>query len=170
MSNYQVTLRALLKRDKSLIYEWKKDSDLRKMLGTIYPISEIEHENWFEKKAVDSKLKTFVIELSNGEAIGLTGYNSLDLINRNAEIFIFIAKGDHQGKGFGTVAMEEIINFSFNHLNLHMIYLNVFSYNKRAIKLYEKLGFKVDGCLRESKYLNGVYYDNIIMSLLGNEE
>ena len=45
-----------------------------------------------------------------------------------------------------------------------MLYLEVFSYNENATEMYEKLGFKQDGILRQSKYQDGQYYDKIIMS------
>ncbi|WP_130297313.1 GNAT family N-acetyltransferase [Fictibacillus sp. BK138] len=46
------------------------------------------------------------------------------------------------------------------------IAINVFSYNERAIKAYQKLGFMIEGTLREDLYFNGNYHDNILMGLL----
>ncbi|RIM93998.1 GNAT family N-acetyltransferase, partial [Staphylococcus shinii] len=100
---------------------------------------------------------------------GLLGFNHVDWINRNAEIFIFIGEASQQGMGIGKQAMQLLIDFSRNNLNLHMLYLNVFSYNYGAIKMYEKIGFSIDGRLRESKFSKGKYHDTIIMSKLLNE-
>ncbi|RIL69394.1 N-acetyltransferase, partial [Staphylococcus devriesei] len=71
---------------------------------------------------------------------------------------------NYWGKGYGKEALKLLINFAFNSLNLHMLYLEVFSYNENATKMYEKLGFNQDGILRQSKYQDGQYYDKIIMS------
>ncbi|WP_142992011.1 GNAT family N-acetyltransferase, partial [Staphylococcus haemolyticus] len=89
---------------------------------------------------------------------------NLDWVNRNSELFIYIGDEEYWGKGYGTQALELIIKFAFNNLNLHMLYLEVFSYNKNATKTYERLGFKQDGILRQSKFQDGKYYDKIIMS------
>lgn len=56
-----------------------------------------------------------------------------------------IGDSKNQGKGIGTFAVKEILNHGFNNLNLNRIQLNVLNYNHRAIKLYEKCGFKLEG-------------------------
>ena len=108
--------------------------------------------------------RMFVIDLDNKKSIGIVGFKNLDWVNRNSELFIYIGDEEYWGKGYGTQALELIIKFAFNKLNLHMLYLEVFSYNKNATKTYERLGFKQDGILRQSKFQDGKYYDKIIMS------
>lgn len=164
----KVSLRALKNEDEMLILKWKSNEELREMLGTVYPISELEHKQWFENKMLEKNNKNFVIEVNN-QAKGLLGFNQIDWINRNAEIFIFIGEASQQGMGIGKQAMQQLIDFSRNNLNLHMLYLNVFSYNYGAIKMYEKIGFSIDGRLRESKFSKGKFHDTIIMSKLLNE-
>ncbi|WP_436938452.1 UDP-4-amino-4,6-dideoxy-N-acetyl-beta-L-altrosamine N-acetyltransferase [Staphylococcus xylosus] len=164
----KVSLRALRNEDEKLILKWKSNEELREMVGTVYPISELEHKQWFENKMVEKNNKNFVIEYNN-QAKGLLGFNQIDWINRNAEIFIFIGEASQQRMGIGKQAMEQLIDISRNNLNLHMLYLNVFSYNYGAIKMYEKIGFSIDGRLRECKFSKGKYYDTIIMSKILNE-
>ncbi|MDW4440332.1 GNAT family protein [Staphylococcus saprophyticus] len=164
----QVSLRALKSEDEKLILKWKSNKELREMLGTLYPISELEHKQWFENKMLERNNKNFIIE-QNDQAKGLLGYNQIDWVNRNAEVFIFIGEASQQGRGIGKQAMQQLIDFSRDDLNLHMIYLNVFSYNSGAIKMYGKLGFNIDGQLRESKFSKGKYHDTIIMSKLLKE-
>ncbi|WP_182467419.1 UDP-4-amino-4,6-dideoxy-N-acetyl-beta-L-altrosamine N-acetyltransferase [Staphylococcus cohnii] len=164
----RVSLRALKNEDEKLILKWKSNEELREMLGTVYPISELEHMKWFENKMMEKNNKNFIIE-QNDQAKGLLGFNQIDWINRNAEIFIFIGETSQQGMGIGKQAMQQLIDFSRKNLNLHMLYLNVFSYNSGAIKMYEKIGFNIDGRLRESKFNKGKYHDTIIMSKLLNE-
>jgi RimJ/RimL family protein N-acetyltransferase len=52
---------------------------------------------------------------------------------------------------------------------MHRIYLHVYSHNKRAKRAYEKLGFVVEGTMRESYFRDGRYYDTIVMAVLENE-
>lgn len=163
MMDKTIYLKGLKKIDSDLIYTWKENENLRQTIGTVFPISEYEHEKWFEKKMLDSSSKLFSISYDD-IVVGLIGYNHIDYINRNAEIFIFIGDEKYRGKGIGTQALQKIINFSKNNLNLHMIYLYVFSNNEKAINLYKSLEFQSDGILRESKYVEGKYIDILIMS------
>lgn len=141
-----------------------KNEKLRYLIGTVYPITELEHENWFQNRMLEKDNRMFVIDLDNEKSIGIVGFKNLDWVNRNSELFIYIGDEEYWGKGYGTQALELIIKFAFNNLNLHMLYLEVFSYNKNATKTYERLGFKQDGILRQSKFQDGKYYDKIIMS------
>nr|WP_231558770.1 GNAT family protein [Brevibacillus thermoruber] len=87
----------------------------------------------------------------------------------NANIRIAITSREHQGRGLGTEAMRLLLDYGFGILNLHRIELNVFSYNARAIRAYEKLGFQREGVQREALYYNHQYHDSIIMSILEDE-
>ncbi|HDV4355420.1 TPA: GNAT family N-acetyltransferase [Staphylococcus aureus] len=160
----QINLRALKKSDSDLILNWMKNDKLRYLIGTTFPVTELEHENWFQNKMLEKDNRIFVIELESEAAIGIVGFKNLDWINSNSELFIYIGDENYWGKGFGKEALKLLINFAFSSLNLHMLYLEIFSYNDNATKMYEKLGFKQDGVLRQSKYQNGQYYDKIIMS------
>lgn len=160
----QINLRALKKSDSNLILNWMKNEKLRYLIGTVYPITELEHENWFQNRMLEKDNRMFVIDLDNKKSIGIVGFKNLDWVNRNSELFIYIGDEEYWGKGYGTQALELIIKFAFNNLNLHMLYLEAFSYNKNATKTYERLGFKQDGILRQSKFQDGKYYDKIIMS------
>ena len=131
----QINLRALKKSDSNLILNWMKNEKLRYLIGTVYPITELEHENWFQNRMLEKDNRMFVIDLDNEKSIGIVGFKNLDWVNRNSELFIYIGDEEYWGKGYGTQALELIIKFAFNNLNLHMLYLEVFSYNKNATKL-----------------------------------
>ena len=72
-------------------------------------------------------------------------------------------------KGYGTEATKLMLNHAFNNLNLNRIYLKVLEDNPRAIKIYDKCGFKKEGVLRSAVYKNGSYKNLIIMSILKEE-
>nr|WP_206076217.1 GNAT family protein [Marinitoga lauensis] len=71
--------------------------------------------------------------------------------------------------GYGTEAMKLLVNFIFDEMNINKVKLHVFSFNKRAIRSYEKVGFKVEGVLREQIFREGKYHDEIIMGILRRE-
>lgn len=108
----------------------------------------------------------FAIHTLEGQYIGMADYRDVEKIKRSCTIGITIGEKDYWGKGYGTDAIKVLIEFLFNRVNLRRIQLDTWSGNKRAISAYSKCGFKVEGTLRESEYIEGKYYDTIIMGLL----
>ena len=80
----QINLRALKKSDSNLILEWMKNDKLRYLIGTVYPITELEHENWFENRMLEKDNRLFIIEIDNEIPIGVIGFKNLDWVNRNS--------------------------------------------------------------------------------------
>lgn len=74
-----------------------------------------------------------------------------------------------RNKGYGTEAIQLILDYGFNYLNLNNIKLDVLSFNERAIACYKKCGFKEYGRRRKSEFINGKYYDRISMDILKEE-
>ncbi len=114
--------------------------------------------------------RAFVITLrADASSIGVTGCHNIDWPNRAAEIGIYIGEPEKLGKGYGTEAMELLLAFCFNELNLHRVFLRVFDFNGRAIESYRKCGFKEEGRLREAFFREGHYHDIVVMSILEEE-
>lgn len=65
--------------------------------------------------------------------------------------------------------MRVLVRFIFNEMNMNKIKLHVFSFNERAKRVYEKIGFKVEGILRQELFREGRYHDVIVMGLLKSE-
>lgn len=106
--------------------------------------------------------------MEDNEYIGGCGINHVDWKNSRAEVGIFLGK-PFWNKVYGTDAMRVLVNFIFNEMNLNKISLNVYSFNERAIRSYEKVGFKVEGVLKQHIYREGHYHDEIIMAILKSE-
>ena len=72
-------------------------------------------------------------------------------------------------RGYGTEAVELLLGYGFNVLNLNNIMLTVFAFNKRALRCYEKAGFRVIGKRRKARFYAGRYHDEIFMDILAQE-
>ncbi len=81
---------------------------------------------------------------------------------------IFLGK-QFCNNGYGTDAMRVLVNFIFSEMKLHKISLLTYGFNKRTIRSYEKVGFKVEGVLKENIYREGQYHDELIMSIFKEE-
>ena len=114
-----------------------------------------------------SKIHNYaIVDIGANELIGSCGYVKLDRLNRTGEVFVFIGDKNYWGKGYGTEALSLLMDFGFKTLNLHSIWLMVYSFNGRAIRAYEKIGFRVVGRRREAKLRGGEWHDNIYMDIL----
>jgi RimJ/RimL family protein N-acetyltransferase len=103
-----------------------------------------------------------------GECVGEAVLNQWDPGNGSCNFRIFIGpKG--RDRGFGTEATRLIVGYGFEHLGLHRISLEVYAFNPRARRAYEKVGFRAEGVLRESLRYNGEWIDATVMSILAPE-
>lgn len=169
MRGEYITLRAVLKEDNEAYYKWINDKSLVLNNANYKPISEFEHERWFNNINLNKESVIFsIIENSSQQLIGSCSLRNINHIHRNAELQIRIGEYDFQGKGFGTEAINLLVAHGFNDINLIRIYLHVFCNNNRAIKAYEKCNFHTEGLLRKAAYINGEYLDVMLMSIIND--
>lgn len=125
----------------------------------LFPSHDVE--KWI--KSLGSENPRFTV-VNNGVFVGLIRIDHLDLHNNTCYIGLDIAK-ESRGRGYSKKIYEWIFNYLFNSLGMRFLYLEVLEDNKRAIQLYEKLGFKECGRFPKKTYNNGHFQDSIIMFL-----
>jgi RimJ/RimL family protein N-acetyltransferase len=133
------------------------------------PMSQAEEERWFERRLEDHDGIIFGIETLDAKLIGNLGLEGIDWKNRHAVFGIVIGEKEYWGQGYGTEAITALLGFAFKEMNLHRIRLSVYEYNKRAVRCYEKCGFKLEGRLRQARFHDGQYYDELVMGILREE-
>ena len=101
--------------------------------------------------------------------IGEVVLNQFDDDNRSASFRIALQGKDFYGQGYGTEATKLIVDYGFSQLNLHRIELEVYDFNPRAQRVYEKAGFKKEGVKRDVLLWEGSYQSAIVMSILEDE-
>jgi [ribosomal protein S5]-alanine N-acetyltransferase len=126
---------------------------------------------WFEDNATPSQsLVTFgILELESKRLIGTCSLMEINPVNGIATLGIGIGEPECLGKGYGTEAVRLLVEYGMFFLNLHNIKLEVFGFNPRAIRAYEKAGFRLVGRRRAAYVLGGERYDDIIMDILRDE-
>ncbi|MBU1018911.1 MAG: GNAT family protein [Patescibacteria group bacterium] len=122
------------------------------------------------KKAIDQKsgLHFAIIKKADEVYVGSCRLHMVNQCDNNARLAIGLLS-TYFGKGYGTDAIKCLLKFGFKTMKLHRIELRVLDFNKRGIGAYKKCGFKEDGILRENAYIDGKYYDDIMMSILESE-
>lgn len=106
----------------------------------------------------------FVIEVE-GRPIGTMGLHSICSRNQTATVGITIGEKDYWGQGYGTEALELLLDYGFRWRNLRKIRLSVLSNNPRGVACYRKCGFTEEGRLREQHARNGSFIDEILMGI-----
>jgi len=101
--------------------------------------------------------------------IGELGLDVVDWCGREAFVGLGIGEPEYWSKGYGTEAMNILLRFAFTELNLKRVTLTVFEYNPRAIRSYEKAGFKHEGRQRQFLHRNGKRWDVLEMGILREE-
>jgi diamine N-acetyltransferase len=174
----RIRLRAIEREDIPTFVRWFNDPETRSYLLLLAPISTAQEERWFESLANRPDDYLFAIEAAvrNGvqasdewHHIGNVGLHRIDWKNRTATFGIVLGERDYWGQGYGSDATRTMLAFAFGTLNLHRVELEVFEYNPRAIRCYEKAGFRREGTRRQSHFHNGRYWDAHIMAVLRDE-
>lgn len=169
----KIKLRPLEKNDLDSIMEFWNTYETRIGLDLFIPMSSMMENEFIERAHEGAKSgKHFIFaieEISTGKFLGTCGIDNINHISRSAELGIAIHNPENHSKGYGTDTMKCLIKFGFNILNLHRIELWVMEFNERAIHVYEKVGFKEVGKKREARFLQGRYYDIILMDILEEE-
>ncbi len=166
-----VQLRAYETKDIEAAKNYINDPELKHYLmpGVPFPMTLSDETKFIEGISAFKDNYSFAIDTLEGHYIGGCGLNNVDWKNRVAMVGIFIGDKDYWGKGYGSDAMTVLIDFIFNEMNLNRIMLNVYGFNERAIKSYEKCGFAKEGVLRQALFKGGQYHDEVIMSILREE-
>lgn len=151
--------------------EWMNDFQVTDFTGRSGQITTLMTEKeWLENSAKNTENRNFnIIDLNENKLIGTIGLEHFNWICRSAVLGIFIGDKDYRGNGYGTEAINIMLEYGFKYLNLHSIRLDLLSVNERAHRCYLKCGFKDTGCSREEVFLNGKYYDKLHMDILENE-
>ena len=154
--------------DAALYCEWLNDLNVSRYLEPSFSLT-VEEETEALKN-LHKENKIFGIhDVKTDKLIGSCGLHEIHTVNQTAMFGIFIGDASCWNKGIGTEAATLCLDFAFNVLNLHTIYLYVYDYNKRAIASYKKIGFLVSGKRREGRFFAGKRHDIIIMDILRDE-
>lgn len=159
-----ITIKRVEWTDIEWLRQQRNNPELYQYFNQYREIGKDEQEKWF--LGLSHTFHPF-IAWNDNEKVGYVGLRDIDNILRSAEFSIFICP-EHRNKGYGKQALQLLLKYGFETLNLIVIHSLVFEFNK-AIETYKKFGFKMDGKLRRTCYKNGRYWDSWYISMLREE-
>lgn len=158
MDDGEIGLFPFDEKDSLQYLEWVNREEFTSLLGRCLPVTEQEHNAWYQSITKSASSVVFAVKtVEEKRYLGNVWLHNIHWINRNAELRIFL--GGSQGKGYGTRAGKLLVDFAFNKLGLHKVYLYVSSANPRACRSFEKAGFVTEGELVDEFFLDGRFVD-----------
>lgn len=168
----RVLLRSPERSDIPTFVRWFNDAETISYLSMRAPMSQAAEERWFERMLADDGKGEYhfvMCRLEDGRPIGTIGLFDINHVNGTAGVGIAIGEKDLWGKGLGSDALLALLDFGFGELRLNRIWLEVYAYNPRGRRSYEKCGFVLEGTLRSAIYRRGRFHDVDLMSILHDE-
>lgn len=136
---------------------WVNDPEISRLLDRARPVSDVDHERWFEAlRGADDQLYFGVHTRADDRHVGNVWLWGIDWRHRKAEVRVLLAEPGH---GLGTEAIRLLAGHAFERLNLHKLYAYVLAPNRRAQRAFEKAGFSVEGVLKEDRWAGSGYCD-----------
>jgi RimJ/RimL family protein N-acetyltransferase len=156
------------------IVRWGGDSEYLRLLDAEptnrYSLKKMTEWIQKEQEKYPPSFYSFAIRTLEGDRlVGFTGLDGDAYPNGDAFVGIGIGEREFWGKGYGTDALEVILRYAFQELNLRRVSLDTFEYNPRAIRCYEKVGFVHEGRARKFLLREGRRWDMLFMGILREE-
>ncbi len=171
LSGSRVLLTNLSAADAPALARWQQDNEYLRLLDAeaAFPKNEAMMAEWI-RGGQDRQHFLFGIRVQATDSlIGFVEVGEVLWTHRVSWLSVGIGERSYWGQGYGYEAVALALDFAFRELNLYRIQLTVFSYNERAIRLYEKLGFHREGVFREFMERDGERHDMYLYGLLRNE-
>jgi RimJ/RimL family protein N-acetyltransferase len=168
----RVLLRELRDSDRVARQQLGRDPEIARNWGQVVPgvstLTDAEAQDWYQAN-IDKANPYFWIIEHEQRMVGTAHLHALDFCDLRARYAISILDATLLGHGLGGETTELVLKFAFTALGLHRVDLRVLDFNARAIACYRKCGFVVEGRERETALIDGVWYDDVIMSVLEHE-
>ncbi|MFX1503194.1 MAG: GNAT family N-acetyltransferase [Promethearchaeota archaeon] len=169
----RVTLGPIKREYIESFLKWFNDPEITQYLVIYRPMTRMAEEEWMDnlKTRENDILFSIVIPNEDGteKLIGNCGIHRIDWKNRVGEIGIAIGEKEYQNKGYGTEALELLLDYGFKTVNLNRLELYTYDFNIGGLKSYKKVGFVEEGRRRQFVWINGSYHDAILMGILAEE-
>ena len=166
-----IKIRRHLSKDIPCRVKWLNNPTVNKFIGDELggKTNLKKAKEWFANYQKAKNKKFFTI-CEDSKPIGFMGLSNISKPNKNADLFIVIGEDDYRGKGIGKIAMEWIINYGFEKLKLYKINLGVIKDNIPAVKLYQALGFVIEGEMRDEVFYKGKFYNFLSMAIFNKNQ
>ncbi|MDC0186976.1 GNAT family N-acetyltransferase [Candidatus Nitrosopelagicus sp.] len=158
MTIQKFELKKIKKEDLQHIIKWRNDSKIIKFNTQFFLLNMEYQKKWFKNiTKKDSTSQMFIFKYGN-HTVGIGGLIHHDCKNKSADIAIILGEPKIRGKGFGTKALQMLVDYGFKQMKLHRIGADIFEYNKISLNLFEKLDFKKELEMKDYLWRDGKWW------------
>lgn len=171
LKGQHVYLRALETEDLEFIHTIENDEIFWEISNTQTPFSRFILKEYLKnshKDIFEAKQLRLVISDYKNQALGMIDLFDFDFKNSRAGVGILVKESSNRKKGVGKEALQLLVNYSFQHLNLHQLYCNITETNTASISLFTNQGFKEVGLKKDWNAINGSYQNEYLFQLINH--
>jgi len=165
----KVYLRPIEPSDVPSLQQWMNDREVAINLRFVRPFTEAMERSFVDRMSQGDDVALAIVTRTGDRCIGTAGLMQVNWRDRSAGFGISIGDKSHWNRGIGTEVTRMVVAHAFEDMNLHRVWLDVYVYNARGIRAYEKAGFTREGVQREAHWSEGAYHDVVVMSILSHE-
>jgi len=170
LSDDLLNLRAIEPGDIELLYTWENDPEIWEVSHTLVPYSKYILALYIknaDKDIYESKQLRLMIDTTDGKTVGAIDLFDFDPYHSRVGVGLLIHNQEDRSKGYASSALEILISYCFNKLNIHQLYANIETGNTISIRLFEKHGFKICGTKKEWLRTPSGWKDEVMLQLIG---
>ena len=167
-----IRLRAIEPADLEFLYAIENDPSIWRVGNTLIPYSRHQLEQYILSTQHDlyteKQLRLMIdLILPNNEkkTIGVVDLYDFEPQHKHAGVGIFVVSAE-QEKGYATEALQILIRYSFEILNMHLLHCNITANNTSSIRLFEKAGFIQCGLKKEWRFLDSQWMDELVFQII----
>lgn len=144
---------------------WINDEEIRSFLGSVFPTTKLQEEDWLREKQKQTDCVQLAIETNKGTHIGGISIFRIHWIDRTAETGTMIGDKKYWNDGYGTEAKMLLLKYAFETLGLRKIHSRAYAYNERSINYSLKCGYQITGRQKDEKFKFGKYHDLVMLEV-----
>lgn len=166
LTGARVRLAPLSIRHAAAFHTTFQDPGTRRLTGTHHDWTLAELQEWCAGAAERAdRLDLAIEDRETGAYLGDLALSQIDEHNAHGSFRIALSVAA-TGRGIGREAIRLLLDYAFDRVRLHRVQLEVFDFNDRARRAYEKCGFEVEGRMREALHWDGEWHDVLVMAAL----
>ncbi|MGP8297974.1 GNAT family N-acetyltransferase [Streptomyces inhibens] len=166
LTGARIRLAPLSIRHAAAFHHTFLDPETRRLTGTHHDWTLRELQDWCAGSADrEDRLDLAIEDRESGDYLGELALSQIDPDNAHGSFRISLTQ-DATGRGIGSEAIRLLLDHAFDRVGLHRVQLEVFAFNERARRAYEKCGFEVEGRMREALFWDGEWHDVFVMAAL----
>jgi diamine N-acetyltransferase len=170
LQNKNILLRALEPHDLNFVYEIENDTTIWNVSNTQTPYSKFLIKEYLKNSHQDiytSKQLRLVIESkTEKKAVGLIDLFEFDPKNKRVGLGILINNPENRNQKIGSQAVELLINYVFEFLQVHQIFVNINPKNIASVKLFDNFGFQLIGLKKDWNFYQNSFEDEALYQLI----